>query len=254
MHGPITTAGKIDAFETRFTIVNGAHFLIAPNGKEAWPISAAEADAFKALYRRRLVRARWIRRGLLFGPALLMVLAMMSAAIPDGLGIILLPLYLLAIPLAFLQHALTADLTRWWIERQLQRRITTRLPEATTPPLTPIGRLGKRLLIGCIALEIGMVVLHLLLGMDALAEHMRVLYGQTNGDEGMLAQFTGNLAWFTQFALMLAILLMIVDRRIRRGREAAAKLADARAAAAKARERVLQRLAAQDDGTPLAES
>jgi hypothetical protein len=54
MHGPITTAGKIDAFEARFTIVGGAHFLIAPNGKEAWPISAAEADAFKALYRRRM--------------------------------------------------------------------------------------------------------------------------------------------------------------------------------------------------------
>jgi hypothetical protein len=229
MFGPGTTAGKIDEFETRFTVVNGAQFMIAANGKEAWPISAAEAEEFKSLYRRRMERARWLRRGLLIGPALLIVCAMLSVALPDSLAAILLPLYILAIPIALAQHPITSDLTRWGIERRLKQRITTRLPAAITPPLTPIGHFGRRLLFACVALEIGMIVLHLLLGEHALAEHMRVLYGQMNGREGMLARVTGNLAWTVQFAAMLAILLLIVDRRARRRAAARAKQAAAAA-------------------------
>lgn len=230
MHGPTSTAGKIDQFETRFTMVGGAHFMIAGNGKEAWPVSAAEAEAFKSLYRRRMIRARWIRRGVILTPLLFIWLNILLSDQPESvralLGVAAATLFVIGIPLAFLQHALTGDLTRWGIERQLSRRITTRLPEAITPPLTPVGHFGRRLLFACIALELGMIVLHLAMGEGALAEHMRVLYGQTSGNEGPLARFTGNLAWVTQLALMLAIVLMIVDRRIRRRRAEEAKAAE----------------------------
>jgi preprotein translocase subunit SecG len=143
--------------------------------------------------------------------------------VPDWLGAWVLILYLPGIPLAFLQHALTSDLTRRGIERQLQRRITTRLPAAITPQLTGIGHFGRRLLIACVAVEFGMIALHILMGEGALAEHMRVFHGQTVGNEGTLAVLTGTLAWVTQFALILAILLLIVDRRVRRQRAHAAE-------------------------------
>ena len=57
MFGPATTSGKIDEYGTRFTIVNGAHFLISGKDSEAWPISAAEVADFQAHYRRQMVRS-----------------------------------------------------------------------------------------------------------------------------------------------------------------------------------------------------
>lgn len=232
MFGPRSTAGKIDEYESRFTIVNGAHFLIAGNGREAWPISAAEAAEFKALYRRRMERARWIRRSVFLVPLLFILLDILSLPPPDALAIVLLPLYLIAVPVSLAQHPITSDLTRAGIERRLKRRITTRLPAAITPPLTPLGRFGKRLLIACVAIELGTIALHLALGRDAYAQHMRILYRVGNGQEGLLAQITGNLAWGAQFAAMLAILLLIVDRRSRRLAAERAKQADESAAAA----------------------
>jgi hypothetical protein len=38
----------------RFTTVNGAHFLIAANGEEAYPTSAAESSDFRDLCRRTI--------------------------------------------------------------------------------------------------------------------------------------------------------------------------------------------------------
>jgi hypothetical protein len=55
MFGPSSTAARIDAFESRFAMANGAHFPIAANGKEARPISEAEWIAFRELYRGRIV-------------------------------------------------------------------------------------------------------------------------------------------------------------------------------------------------------
>lgn len=244
MYGPSTTAGKIDAFETRFTRVNGGHFLIAPDGKEAWPISAAEDAEFKALYRRRMERARWFRRGLLLGPLLLIVLTMISFPVPDSLAAILLPLYLLAIPIGLIQHPVTSDFTIRRIERGLKHRITTRFPAAITPPLTPLGHFGRRLLFACVALEIGMIGFRLLLNREALAEHMRVMYRHTNGHEGVLAQVTGNLAWGLQYAALLAIVLLFIDRRSRRLAAERAKVEAAAAASDAKREGNLRRPAA----------
>jgi hypothetical protein len=227
MFGPTTTAGKIDAFETRFTRVHGGHFLIAPDGREAWPVSAAEAGEYKALYRRRMLWARWLRRGLLLGPLLLILLTMISFPVPDSLAAILLPLYLLALPIGLILHPVISDLTRRRIERGLEHRITTRLPAAITPALTPLGRFGKQLLLGCVALEIGIIGFRLLLSREGLAEHLRVMYGHPNGHEGVLAQVTGNLAWGLQYAALLAIVLLFVDRRARRRAAARAEAAEA---------------------------
>jgi hypothetical protein len=248
MFGPTTTSGKIDEYETRFTIVNGAHFLISGKGSEAWPISAAEVADFQAHYRRQMVRARWLRRGLILSPILIILL---NAFFPlprtefvrstVGVGTALLLVF--GIPLSFLLHNIISDVTRIGIERRLQHRITSRLPEAITPKLTPAGRFGRRLLFACVALEIGMAVLHALLGRDALAQHMRILYRMGNGQEEMLARLTGNLAWVLQFAMMLAILLLIVDRRGRRKAGELARAAEAVVARDAAREQLLRQLA-----------
>lgn len=226
MFGPTTTAGKIDAFETRFTTVSGMHFLIAPGGREAWPISQVEAADFKALYRRRMLRARWIRRSLLIGPLLLIVLAMIAFPVPDSLAAVLLPLYLLAIPVGLIQHRVTGDLTVRRIERGLRHRIVSRFPAALTPALTPLGRYGRQLLLACVAVELGIIGFRLLLSREALAEHLRVLYGHATGHEAMLAQVSGTIAWVVQYAAVLAIVLMILDRRARR-RAAARREAEA---------------------------
>jgi hypothetical protein len=251
MPGPITTAGKIDAFEARFTIVGGAHFLIAPNGREAWPISAAEADAFKALYRRRMQGARWRRRLVFVVPFGLLFLSMAGLPVTDTLVGTVLFLYLIGIPIAFAQHEITSDLTKREIARRLTQRMTTRLPAAITPALTPLGRFGRRLLLTGAALEIGLPALHLCFGRDSLAAHMRVMHGMTNGREGLLAEITGALAWVGELALVLAIALIMIDRTARR-RAARARPAPAPPSEA-ARARLLHRLAAQQDGTPLAE-
>jgi hypothetical protein len=251
MHGPITTAGKIDAFETRFTIVNGAHFLIALNGKEAWPISAAEADAFKALYRRRMQGARWRRRWVFIVPFGLLFLSMAGLPVPDTLAGIVLFLYLIGIPIAFAQHEITSDLTKRAITRPLKQRMTTRFPAAITPVLTPLGRFGRRLLLTAVVLEIGLPALHLCFGRESLAAQMRVMHGMTNGREGLLAEITGTLAWVGELALVLAVALIMIDRAARR-RAARASPAPAPPSET-ARARLLHRLAAQQDGTPLAE-
>lgn len=219
MFGPGSTAGKIDEYESRFTTVNGAHFLIAANGEEAYPISATESREFRDLYRRRMTRAGRIRRLAVLGPFFLLLFLMLTESLPSWLRPVRQAAGLLvmaALPLGLIQHPVTSDLARMSIERRLKRRITTRFPAAVTLALTPLGRFAKRLLIACVALEIGMAAVHAIVGMDALAEHMRVMYRQGDGAEGMLAQVTGNLAWGVQFAAMLGIVLMIVDRRSRR--------------------------------------
>lgn len=245
MFGPTTTAGKIDNFESRFTVVNGAHFLIAPNGKEAWPISAVEAGEYKALYRRRMEWARWLRRGLILSPILILVF---NACVPFprtefvratvGTGTALLLVF--GIPLSFLLHTIISDLARVGIERRLKRRMTTRMPEAIRPALTPLGRFGRRLLFTCIALELGMAVLHRVLGMDSLAAHMRVMTGLTDGREGLLAQVTGNLTWGVHFGMILAFLLLVIDRRAKRLAAERAKEEEAVAAKDSVREKMLQ--------------
>jgi hypothetical protein len=250
MFGPTTTAGKIDNYESRFTVVNGAHFLIAPNRKEAWPIRAAEAGEYKALYRRRMEWARWLRRGMILAPILILIL---NATIPFpktefvrstlGLGTALLLVF--GIPLSFLLHTIISDLARVGIERQLKRRMTTRMPDAIRPALTPLGRFARRLLFTCVALEFGMAVLHRALGMDSLAEHMRVMTGLRDGQEGLLAQMTGYLTWGVHFGMILAFLLLVIDRRAKRLAAELAKQEEAAAARDDVRERMLKRLAAE---------
>ena len=248
MFGPTTTAGKIDEFETRFTRVNGADFFITANGKEAWPVSAAEAEDFKALYRRRMARAKWIRRALLIGPILLILLSMLSAALPDGLAAIVFPIYFLSIPTALAQHPITSDLTRVGIERRLKHRITTRLPAAITPALTPVGRFGRQLLFACVAIEIGMIAMRFCLPRPLLAEHMRILYRMGNGQEGPFALVTGNLAWASHYALFLAIMLLLIDRRSRRKAAEQAKAVEAAAASREARDAAPRPLAGHPRG------
>jgi hypothetical protein len=255
MLGPGTTAGKIDDYETRFTMVNGAHFLIAGTGDEAWPISAAEAEEYKAHYRRQMVRARWLRRGLILTPILIIVLNAFfplprTAFVRSTVGVGTALLLVFGIPLGFLLHNIVSDLARTGIERRLKHRITTRLPEAVTPKLTAAGRAGRRLLFACLALEIGMAALHLILGRDAFAQHMRIMYRMGNGQEEALARLTGNLAWVLLFAMMLAILLMIVDRRGRRRMAAAEKAAKAATARDDAREQLLRQLADERRAAP----
>ena len=248
MFGPTTTAGKIDDYETRFTIVNGAHYLIAGRGKEAWPIGAAEAEGYKAHYRRRMIQARWLRRGLILTPILIILFNAFfplpkTEFVRSTVGTVTALLLVFGIPLSFLLHHIISDLTRTGIERRLRDRITTRMIEAVTPQLTRFGRLGRKLLFACVALEIGMAVLHILLGRDALAQHLRIMTRLGNGQEEMLARVTGNLAWVLQFAMMLAILLLLVDRRGRRRAAELAKQAEAAAAKDAVREQVLRQLA-----------
>jgi len=252
--GPTTTAGKIDEYETRFTIVNGAHFLIAGNGKEAWPVSAAEADAFKARYRGRMILARWLRRGIILTPILIVLLNIFlfvdaSLAFKKVLGTIAAIAFAFGIPLSFLMHTLVSDLTRRDIERGLQRRLTTRLPEAVTPQLSTAGWVGRRLLWAFAALEIGMAGLHLLLGRDALAEHMRIMHQMGNGREGWLALLTGNLAWVLQFVLIIGIILLLIDRRARRKAGEQEKVAQATLSREEERAALLRQLADAHRGT-----
>jgi hypothetical protein len=94
--------------------------------------------------------------------------------------------------------------------------MTTRLPAAITPALTPLGRFGRRLLLTGAVLEIGLPALHLCFGRESLAAHMRVMHGMTNGREGLLAEITGTLAWVGELALVLAIALIMIDRTARR--------------------------------------
>lgn len=241
MFGPYSTAGKIDEFEIRFTQVNGGHFLITRNGEEAWPISAAEVAEFKGLYRRRMEWARWLRRLsivlpfalLIFTPPPLRRIVFHFGAAP----------WLLLIPLGYIMHPLVSDLTKAGIERSLGRRITTRIPAAITPGLTRLGRFGRQLFFACLAIEIGMQIMPFLAGREFHAEHLRVLTWMANGQEGLLAQLSGNLGRIARIFMIFALIMIAWDRRYRRD---AAVEAEAGAAIAKqdsAREQLLRQLA-----------
>lgn len=220
MFGPRTTAAAIDAFESRFTSAGGAHFLIAPNGRDAWPISEAESLAFRALYRRRMRRARWLRRGALlaFIPLTVMIGTWMPAE-PRWLRNAFQTAQLLALfglpLLALAQHGITSDLTQRTIARPLKHRITTRYGPAVTPVRTQLGAFARKLLITAVAIEIAIMLYHAFGSRDGLAAYMRVLYGLQSGNEDMVARFTGNLSWVVQLCLIAGALLLMVDRRIR---------------------------------------
>ena len=231
MFGPRHTAA-IEAFEGRFTNVGGAHFLVARGGAEAWPVGAVEAEAFRALYRRRMMRAKLVRRLAVLWPFFTILFMMATSSLPSGVqGPLQQAAGLLAacgLPLGLIQHRVVSELTLLGIERPLKRRLATRLPAALMPASTALGGFAKRLILICVSLEAGMVALHAAMGLDALAEHIRIFYRQGTGQESMLAQLTGNLAWGVQFAALLGILLMIVDRRgRRRAEERAQELAQA---------------------------
>ena len=248
MFGPRTTAAAIEAFEGRFTQVGGAQFLVARGGAEAWPVAAIEADALRTRYRRRMMRAKLVRRLAVLWPFVTILFMLATSSLPREVqGPLQQAAGLLAafgLPLGLLQHRIVSELTLYGIEHPLRRRLATRLPAALTPAPTPLGGFAKRLILVCVSLEAGMLALHLCMGPGALAEHIRIFYRQGSGNESMLAQVTGNLAWGVQFAAMLGILLMLVDRRARRLAAERAK-AEAEAAAADAkREDVLRRLAA----------
>lgn len=233
MFGPGTTGGAIDAFESRFTSTAVGHFMIAANGREAYPISEAESLAFRALYRRRMRRARWIRWASLLGviPVMMLLGALFDNA-PDwaepalkaapALVLFLLPLF------GFLQHPITSDLTKVAIERPLKRRITTRYAPAVTPVATPLGRFAKRLLITAFAIEGAILLFHAFAGYDEVAAHLRVLTGLQSGNEGWAARLTGNLAWVGHLAILAGAALLMLDRRNKRAAERA-KAAEAAA-------------------------
>lgn len=227
------TNEALSRFESRLTIVNGAHFFIAANRREAYPISAAEAVAFRDLYRRRMERARWIRRlGLFLIIPVAILLINLAPREPRWLGgafiTVALVILFLGPQYTVFQHPITSWLTRNSIERQLQRRLTTRLAAAVKPRFSPLGRFAGTLLIAALAIEIGSVVIHAVGGQEALAEHMRVLTGLTDGHEGWLARVTGNLSWFGYIAIAVAFVLLIVDRRRKRAAERAEAEAEAR--------------------------
>lgn len=235
MFGPKTTGGAIDAFESRFTNTAVGHFMIAANGKESYPISEAESIAFRALYRRRMMRARWIRRAVLFG--FIPFLILLSNIIPPWLGAWFqwVPALTLlgAVPAALIQHPITSDLTKMAIERSLKHRITTRFAPAVTPVATPLGRFAKSLLVAAFGIEVAIMLFHALRPRAELAEHMRVLTGLTAGNEGWVARLTGNLSWFCQLSLLAGGLLLMLDRRNKRA-AARAKAAEQEGRAASA--------------------
>lgn len=227
MLGAPTTGVAIEAFESRFTWANGAPFLIAANGKEAIPISEAEGIAWRDLYRRRMVRARWIRRLALLGtiPFLMLLGQLLPRPSEEWRPFLqqLTGLVLLGVPaLGLIQHPLTSFLTIRAIERPLARRITTRFEKAVTRNRTPLGRLAIGLIIGAVAIHALLGVVHALVPTAEYAAHMRVLYGLRAGNESWTALITGNLSKYSFFALVIGLLLMSVDRRKRREAEAAA--------------------------------
>jgi hypothetical protein len=215
-----TTAGKIDDFETRFTVVNGAHFLIAGNGAEAWPISAAEATEFKALYRGRMIRARWLRRLTVLGPILLILLGNMSWGWPKpvlaAMGTAAALLILAALTFGIQYHPLISYVTKVEIERRLKRRIATNMPAALTPSMTPLGRFARRLLFVCVALEIGLGLLHLLVGPTIFAEFLSLNDGSGYAHLAWLIWLTPGLSSLIHAGLLVAILLLVLDRWSRR--------------------------------------
>jgi hypothetical protein len=233
MFGPGTTGAAIDAFESRFTSAGGAHFMIAANGKYAYPISEAESLAFRARYRASINRARWIRRGALI--AFIPLTVAIGTFMPDGprwlrdifqtaelLTLFGLPLFGLA------QHPIIGDLTKMAIERPLKRRITTRFAAAVTPVTTRLGAFARKLLITAFAIEIAIMLYHGFGPREDYAAYMRSLYGLQSGNEDWAARFTGSLSRVVQLCLVAGAVLLMVDRRNKRAAERARAEAAAR--------------------------
>jgi len=221
MFGPGTTAAAIDAFESRFTSVGGAHFLIAANGREAYPLGEAESLALRERYRRRMGWARWIRRAALFGfiPLTIMIATLTphdprwlreAFQTAELLALFGLPLFGLA------QHPIVSDLTKLAIERPLKRRITTRYAPAVTPAVTRLGAFAKKLLITAFAMEVAIMLYHSFGPREELAAYLRMLYGLPSGNEGWAARFAGSLSRILQYVLVTGALLLMLDRRNRR--------------------------------------
>lgn len=221
MFGPGTTAAAIDAFESRFTNVGGAHFLIAANGREAYPLGEAESLALRERYRRSMGRARWIRRAALFGfIPLTVAIARLTPHDPRWLRTAFQTAELLALfglPLFGLaQHPIASDLAKRAIERPLKRRITTRYAPAVTPVATRLGAFAKKLLVTAFAIEIALMIYHSLGPREELAAYLRILYGLPAGNEDWAARFTGSLSRILQLVLVAGALLLMLDRRNRR--------------------------------------
>ncbi len=216
---PITTAGLIDEFESRFTTASGAHFLIARAGDEAWPISEQESLAFRERYRQRMQRARLIRRAsLMLFPALL-VFGWQLPHEPQWLiesfdALTSLALFVGPI-VGFSQHTITSDVTMASIERQLERRITTRHEPAITPVATPLARMVRKVLILAGAVLLPIEIGHLIGPREELAGHLRVLTGLAAGNESQLARFTGTLAYLLYWTVLISAALLWADRHKR---------------------------------------
>ncbi len=233
LFGPVTTGAAIDAFESRFTSTAVGHFMIAANGRDAYPVSESESIALRERYRRAMQWARWIRRACFLGVIpLMMLLGALSDDIPEwavpalrsASALILFGLPLLGLVL----HPVISDFTKVAIERPLKRRITTRHPPAVTPVATPLGRFAKRLLIAAFAIEVAIQLFHAVRGRDELAQHMRVLTGLESGNEGWTARLTGNLSSVVVLCVLAGVLLLMLDRRDKRS-AARAKAAQAAA-------------------------
>lgn len=226
MFGPATTAGLIDEYESRFTTANKAHFLIARAGAEAWPISERESIEYRELYRRRMRRARWLRRlSLLLFPVLLVIgwqLPREPRWFLEAYRAVT-AISLFAAPLlGFLQHKLTSDITKAAIERRLKHRITTRFEAAVTPAATPLARIARRTMVLAGALLLAIEIGHALGPRAEHAAHMRAFTGLTAGNESLLARFTGTLAYMLYWTLLIGAVLLWFDRRKRRRAAAAA--------------------------------
>lgn len=227
MFGPTTTAGLIDEFESRFTTVSGARFLIARAGDEAWPISDRESVEFRVRYRCRMLRARLIRRAaLMLFPALL-VLGWQLPSEPrwfiEAYGA-LTAISLFAGPFfGFLQHKLTSDFTREGIERQLERRITTSHEPAITPAASPLVRMARKVLILAGAILMGIELWHMIGPREDFAGHLRVLTGLTAGNESLVARFTGTLTYLLIWTILIGSVLLWFDRHKRQRVTAASR-------------------------------
>jgi hypothetical protein len=227
MFGTTTTAGLIDEFESRFTTDGGARFLIARAGDEAWPISERESIQFRERYRRRMMRARLIRRvSMLLFPALL-VLGWQLPREPRWLTEAVQVLIVLALftgPFfGSLQHQLTSDITQKEIEREIERRISTSFEPAITPAEPAFARVVRKVLILAGMILLAMEISHLLGPREEFAGHIRVLTGLTAGNESALARLTGTLAYWLTWMILIGSLLLWLGRRERPHTEAKGK-------------------------------
>lgn len=224
MFGPTSTAGLIDEYESRFTTDGGSHFLIARTGDQAWPISERESNEFRDRYRRRMMRARLIRRILLVAFPALLVLGWQLPREPRWFSeayTLLTAVSLYAAPfLGFLQHKLTSDITKEGVERYLERRITTGHAAAITPTATSLARVVRQTMILAGAILLAVEIVHVIGPRDDLAGHMRVLTGLTVGNESPLARFTGSLTQVLSAAILIGAVLLWLDRRNRPRTEA----------------------------------